>query len=340
MRVPTGATSFGSPGEPFLHPRATRRLLRVSGPDAREFLHNILTNDVRGLDPGWGNRQLLLTATGKIAADFWCQCVGDAEFHLVAWGWTEDPRELLDRYAIMDEVDVAEVTPAWRVEVVEGRGSAEVLERRLGIAPPRRFGRAVAFERSGCRGWVVSRPELAEEGYLVVATNQGAEEATGDPFERLGLEALARLSTGEELIWRLARGIPRFGVDYSGSNNPVEAGLDDAYSLTKGCFPGQEVVSKATRVGGVRRRLRWLKLEGAAPPSGEKLFVPGGSEIGWVTSAAAAPAGEGAYAFGYVLSKVAIPGTELAVGDSEGPRAEILQRPTGAAGKRGSTVGN
>ncbi|GAB4252852.1 MAG: hypothetical protein Kow00109_28520 [Acidobacteriota bacterium] len=326
MRVPAGSARLNPLEGPFLHAPGTWRLLRVSGPDAREFLHNILSNEVRGLAPGRGNRQLLLTATGKIAADFWCQCLDETEFLLVASGWTAEPRELLEAYVIMDDVEVNELAPGWHVEAVEGEGAAEVVRRRLGVTPPGEFGAAVPFGCSGCSGWVVCRPELAAEGFLVVV-GPAAGDSPADCRDRLGLGDLPRLSAEQETRLRLARGVPRFGVDYSGSNNPVEAGLREAYSLTKGCFPGQEVVSKATRVGGVRRRLSRLKLEGAAPPSGAKIFLPGGAEVGWVTSAAGAPEGAGAFAFGYVLSKVAVPGAGLAVGKPDGPRAWLLEYP-------------
>ncbi len=112
---------------------------------------------------------------------------------------------------------------------------------------------------------------------------------------------------------RLERGIPRFGVDFTERNNPVEAGLQYAISFTKGCYVGQEVVSKATYVGGVSRRLVRLRIaEESAAPAGTDIIDDGGKKVGVVTSSAYSPEFRSAIAFGYVKSRFACPGIQVA----------------------------
>ena len=82
-------------------------------------------------------------------------------------------------------------------------------------------------------------------------------------------------------------GIPKAGPDLNEEIVPPEANLEGkAFSLTKGCYPGQEVVARMDTYGSVRRHLVGLVVTGpTVPPKGAKLFS-GTREVGWVSSAA------------------------------------------------------
>ena len=86
-----------------------------------------------------------------------------------------------------------------------------------------------------------------------------------------------------------------------------------AFSLTKGCYPGQEVVARMDTYGSVRRRLVGLVLEDVqVPPPGSKLFS-GDREVGWITSAVRSPSLGKVLAFGFPLRDFTPPGTALTV---------------------------
>jgi len=132
-----------------------------------------------------------------------------------------------------------------------------------------------------------------------------AWQASAGSFPEIGREAAEAL--------RLERGIPQFGVDFTPRNNPIEAGLQHAISFTKGCYVGQEVVSKATYVGGVNRRLVRLRVADESPvPAGAEIVDAGGKKVGAVTSSAYSPESRSAIAFGYVKRTFANAGTRLA----------------------------
>ena len=69
-------------------------------------------------------------------------------------------------------------------------------------------------------------------------------------------------------------GLPQAGPDLNEEVVPPEANLEGkAFSLSKGCYPGQEVVARMDTYGSVRRRLVGLVIDGAnVPPRGAKLF--------------------------------------------------------------------
>src|SRR5437870_9860310 len=113
---------------------------------------------------------------------------------------------------------------------------------------------------------------------------------------------------------RLEAGLPRAGADLTDEIVPLEANLEGkAFSLSKGCYPGQEVVARMDTYGSVRRRLVGLVLENAqVPPPVAKLFS-GDREVGWITSAVRSPSLGKVIAFGFPLRDFTPPGTGLTV---------------------------
>jgi len=94
-------------------------------------------------------------------------------------------------------------------------------------------------------------------------------------------------------VWRIERGIPRFGLDVTADNLPQETGLvPRAVSFDKGCYTGQEVVARIHYRGHVNRHLRGIRRakSHAGPP-----LAPGseltheGRVVGTVTSSCASP---------------------------------------------------
>jgi folate-binding protein YgfZ len=110
------------------------------------------------------------------------------------------------------------------------------------------------------------------------------------------------------------------GQDLSEEIVPPEANLEGkSFSLSKGCYPGQEVVARMDTYGSVRRRLVGLTLADAiVPVSGAKLYS-GEREVGWISSAVLSPTLGKAIALGFPLRDFTKPGTEMAV-DAGGKR--------------------
>ena len=113
---------------------------------------------------------------------------------------------------------------------------------------------------------------------------------------------------------RVEAGLPKAGPDLNENIVPPEANLEGkAFSLTKGCYPGQEVVARMDTYGSLRRRLVGLALEDAVmPPPGAKLFS-GEREVGWISSAVRSPSLRKSIALGFPLRDFTPPGTALTV---------------------------
>ena len=125
---------------------------------------------------------------------------------------------------------------------------------------------------------------------------------------------------------RIEAGLPKAGSDLNEEIVPPEANLEGkAFSLNKGCYPGQEVVARMDTYGNVRRKLVGLVLkDSTVPPHGAKLFS-GDREVGWVSSATRSPRLNAVIAFGFPLRDFATLETTLSI-DIAGTRHDAVVR--------------
>jgi folate-binding protein YgfZ len=133
---------------------------------------------------------------------------------------------------------------------------------------------------------------------------------TGEPF---GLKPIGKATIETA---RIEAGLPRLGPDINDRIVPPEANLEGiAFSLSKGCYPGQEVVARMDTYGSVKRRLVGLVIEGTEkdqPEAGAKLFS-GTREVGWVSSSTFSPLLQKPIALGFPLRDFTPPATQLEV---------------------------
>ena len=129
-------------------------------------------------------------------------------------------------------------------------------------------------------------------------------------------------------IHRVEAGIPLYGVDFDESQIPLEAGLDNAISLKKGCYIGQEIIARATYLGHLNRRLGGLLLDGDRPAiKGTKVFKEE-KEVGWITSSVLSPCVGKPIALAYLRREAWEPGAKLVVrGEVSSIQGEVATLP-------------
>jgi aminomethyltransferase len=285
----------------------------LSGPDRVRFLHGMITNDVEALAPGRGCRAAMLTVKGKLLAVLNVYADEEALVLELDGELREKIRGVLKKHVVMDDVEVADESDATRELGVYGPDARAAIERTLG-------GELGALEPyayrsiSGVR--VCAAPELAMPGYHLIG--ESLPRVDGQPLDDEAFEVL-----------RVEAGTPRWGVDLDEDRLVLEANLDDAVSLTKGCYLGQEVVARATARGHINRKLRGLVLDGDRPAArGAKLSGAGRDDAGAVTSSVISPRVGAPIALAYVHRTVWDAGTELIAHDQGGDRrARIVDLP-------------
>jgi tRNA-modifying protein YgfZ len=300
--------------------------IAVRGKDRKEYLHGLLTNDIRGLIRGRGCYAAWLTPQGRMLTDLHVFDLDDMVLLDVPAQLSAATLQRLDRSLFSEDVQLSDLshalTPVW----VHGPAAAETVQKVLAASAP--------------DSWLDYQNERLEFGggaVVLVRVDQLGVPGFGiyvDPAHeadlRRALEAAGAPQVDPATIEtaRVEVGYPLFGVDMTEDTIPLEAGIEDrAISFTKGCYVGQEVIIRVLHRGHGRvvRRLVGLRLA-AMPSRGAKIFV-GDREIGWVTSAASSPR-LGPVALGYVHRDFVTAGVEGSVESPEGRVAAVVsERP-------------
>lgn len=225
-----------------------RGVLEVIGPDAGRFLDNLLTSDVSHLPPGRAAFAALLTPQGKIAVDMLVSSLPggfrlDAPRPLVP-----DLARKLGLYKLRAKVEIHDATEATRVVALWGDG---LLPQGLP---------ALVFDPR--------LPALGARAYLPAGSRmpEGVVDAGSEAWRG----------------HRIALGVPQGGLDFVyGDAFPHEACMDqlNGVDFKKGCFVGQEVVSRMEHRGTARTRVAPVRIDGLPPEIGAAV-VAGDKTVG------------------------------------------------------------
>jgi glycine cleavage system T protein (aminomethyltransferase) len=301
-----------------------RSKFAVKGRDAVKFLHRIVSNDVKALQPGQGAYATLLNAQGHILADMRIYLAADRL--LVDTDADLRPKLMaaLGRYIIGDQVELEPLDLG--AVGFEGPQSRGLLEKTLHVELPAlsEYGH-FAENFAGFPIRVVRASITGEEGFEVWTGTKGMAGLWGAACGQAPTYGTLPCGTEAVELLRIEAGSPRYGSELAEDTLPLEAGLLNALSFTKGCYVGQEIVERARSRGHVNWKLVGLAVASAPPPApGEKLAASG-KEIGEVTSACFSPSLGKTIALAYVRREFSEPGAALAL--LSGARAQVVSLP-------------
>lgn len=265
------------PPEPAVFDLTCRTRLLFSGADRLRYLNGQLTQDLRKLVPGRALPACVTSAKGRLQADVWVGFTGDSLGPVVVDAAPE-LREILaarlERYIVADEVEMEDATgveglfhcvafPVLGGQAFESAGAGGALPGPLSGFP------RGAASRLGEEGWDVRVPR---DAVASLKSALGSVLALDAEWERR----------------RILNGIPEWGKELDENTLPPEAGLERTHiDYHKGCYIGQEVISRLKSVGHVNRLLR--RFVGQArerPAAGTVLLSEVGAEAGVLTSVA------------------------------------------------------
>jgi folate-binding protein YgfZ len=293
----------------------------------------LLANDVRKLETGRSQRNLLLSPKGKILFDFDLARDGDRFLVSTPPGRAKTFAAALDMYLFSEKVTIADTTAAHAPLELTGPRAAEIVRAATGVEPPRE---ERAFVRADWNGplAVTRLPVAGSPGLRVDAGPANAErlwralvEAGARPAGIVARDSLRAEALAAQPL-----------VDIDENVYPQEARLESAFSLDKGCYIGQEVIAKIDTYGGLNKRLVGLKVSHDEPVArGTRLYRLDEGEwrdLGVVTSWAYSFALDGGLLLAYVKRRHQKPGTEFRVGEGTAnavpPTAVIVPMPVRA----------
>jgi glycine cleavage system T protein len=288
--------------------------IKVYGSEAIQFLNGLVTNNVKSLEIGKGMQAAFLTGHGKVKA--LCRVLNLGGAYLIV----NDPQthEAVFKYVFpfsyAGDFKVEDVSDEYRSLSVQGP-KARLVMKEICFEPVPSLAEHDWFETliAGHRATVTRASHTGEIGFDILVRASELDDIWDfillkGEFHSIvpcGLEALNSL--------RIEAGIPIYGVDIDDTNMMLETGLQNAVSLTKGCYTGQEAVAMATYRGHVSKKLSGLTVAGDLVPTPGNIVKKDGKEIGFVTSSLQSPSLGSVVALAYVKYGFFEPGNDVEI---------------------------
>ena len=311
-----------------------RGALAMGGDDRAEFCHRILANTIRGLEAGQGNHQLLLTAKGKVTADFDLRVEADRYHFTTVPGAAPALAQALDMFLFADAVELTDVSDEHAPLELCGPESASVLKSVLGTLPELDEYGFAELELEGGVVTVTRVPVAGSWGWRVDAGPAGTEAL----WRALCAAGAQPAGVVAHDCLRVEAGAAIFGADVTDDVYPQEARLEEAFALDKGCYVGQEVVAKIDTYGGLNKRMVGLAVSHDDPvPRGAKLIawddkLEKDRELGIVTSWAYSFVLDTGLVLAYVKRRHQAVDTEFKIEGTEAT-ARVVQLPLRAGAR-------
>jgi aminomethyltransferase len=300
-------------------------VVTVGGDDRVEYVDNVVSNDVPAED-GQGVYALLLDPQGGIELDMYVYNAGEQLLLFVPPGEAAALADEWREKVFIQDVEISVASDEFAVFGVHGPKATEKIASVLNGASSPAGHLSFVRGRIASVGVTVIRTDAltGEEGFEVVCTTGRTVNETGDERENAELVFDTLLNQGLNAApfgrrtWEsltLEAGTPLFESELDG-RIPNVVGLRNAVDFDKGCFVGQEVVSRVENRGRPSQRLVGVRPE-AVPESGAAVFR-GDEAVGEVTRALESPSAGEPIAFAAVDFEVSDGGE----GESDGDESE------------------
>lgn len=231
---------------PHIADLASRGVIAVSGPEAREFLQGLITNNVDAVSESEAIYAALLTPQGKLMYDFFL-IEHDGKVLLDCHhGAVEPLLKRLTMYRLRAQVELEDASEDWTIVAAFGEGADDAALPGVAYADPR-------------------LPALGRRAFVPKGVTV-EENASEENYQE----------------WRLSLGVPDVPLDAEQDQMfMLEANFDELHGVdfAKGCYIGQELASRMKRRGGLRKRLLPVNVDGPLPAPGTPI-VAGERTIG------------------------------------------------------------
>jgi glycine cleavage system T protein (aminomethyltransferase) len=306
-----------------------RGKVRVTGDDRVKWLQSVISNDILPLQPGQGRYSSFLTHKGKMLTYFRVYMQADAVMLEDAGEIGDATYTALRKFLLYGtKAKMENCAENWGLLLVSGPKAAVVMNAAFGTdvedLKPVNF---ISAAIGGQTALIIRAEETGEADYEVLIPADGLVAAWERLMDAGTQHGIKPFGTQAREALRMEAGIPKAGPDLNEEIVPPEANLEGkAFSLSKGCYPGQEVVARMDTYGNVRRKLVGLVLkDSTVPPHGAKLFS-GDREVGWISGATRSPHLNAVIAFGFPLRDFSAPDTALTV-EVEGKHLAATVKP-------------
>ncbi|XP_057977779.1 putative transferase At1g60990, chloroplastic isoform X2 [Malania oleifera] len=286
--------------------------IRVSGEDRVQFLHNQSTANFECLREGQGCDTVFGTATARTIDIAHAWVMKNAITLVISPETCDTIANMLTKYIFYaDKVEIQDITKQTCFFVLMGPKSDQVMEDlNLDHLIGQPYGTHQHYSVNGMPITVGVGNIITDKGFSLLMS----PTAAGSVWRTLlNQGAIAMGSNAWEKL-RIFQGRPAPGKELTNEFNVLEAGLWNCISLNKGCYKGQETISRLVAYDGIKQKLWGICLQ--APAEEGSHITVNGKKVGKLTSYASGRRGSKHFGLGYVKRKAASTGDAVLVGDN------------------------
>ena len=286
--------------------------LKATGKDALDLIDRLSTNKLAELAPGEAMPTVLTSNKGRIIDYFLVASLKDYLLLLTAPQNRQKVADWIDLYTFLEEVAVEDITPGTAMLSIVGPKAGRLLQS-IGGLEETLLHHCAAAQWQGMEMTSIRTDFADVPAYDLVVEASQAEALWQHILDRGASLGIRPVGTAALEAIRIENGIPVYGRELSEKHNPLEANLLHAVSFNKGCYIGQEVVTRLCTYKKVQRRLMGVALEGDGDFADDAKLLVDQREAGFMTSKVNSFRLGRHVALAYVKTAYAKPGTEVTV---------------------------
>lgn len=264
----------------FFIDRSELGMLKLTGETRIDLIHRMSTQDLRNMQGGEGRATVLTTEIGRIIDRIIIYTSSDTAYALTGADNADNIARYLMRFVFFnDDFHLEDVSAQTAIFGVYGEGATAKLNAAFGIEElPLHHWRQIKLD--DVTVYVHRTDPVAGDGYFVMGS-------VADKAQIAQLLIAAGIAEGTRKQFEFLRvkdGLPLLGHELTNEYIPLETGLWDDVSFSKGCYIGQEIIARMESRGKLAKQL--LQFEVAAPLGETTEIESNGKAVGNLTSVA------------------------------------------------------
>lgn len=258
--------------------------LKFEGNDRLDLVNRLSTNQVNTLQQYSGIKTVLTNDKGRIVDLITLYNFGDFVFSLCSLNNAENVLAHLDKYTIMDDFKPVNMAGTHETILFYGDEALKFAHDIFGSDIGNMVNNDFSIFKSAAGDAIVSRNDNNFGGFMLIYPAEDKNFWDDFLFAGAVTSGMELSETSDEQFEteRVVKGVPSHGKEMSELTNPLECGLNEYVSFTKGCYIGQEVIARMDAYDKISKHM--VKIESEKPFNHADKIITDGKECGFVTS--------------------------------------------------------
>ena len=263
--------------------------LKFTGNDRLDLINRLSSNEVKSLEKFKGIKTILTSDKARFLDLITLYNFGDFVFSTCSFNNSKSVITHLDKYTIMDDFKADNMSGTRETMLIFGNGAKNFVSEVFSIDTDGFTNNDFSIFIEEARHSMIARNDDAFEGYNFIYASKDKDFYLNKIIDqKIKVKYdISELRDSDYESRRIELGIPKFGNEMNENTNPLECGLTQYVSFTKGCYIGQEVISRLDTYDKISKYLvaiiTYDKIPGSAHNDCPKLLVDN-NECGYVTS--------------------------------------------------------